>query len=195
MKKTLVVNILAGPGAAKSTTASTAHGLLKMHNITSEYVDEFAKLLFWEDRLGKNRNDIQIFAEQHQKQHRLNGKVDVMITDSPLLLSAIYRSPKDELFDALVLREFKRYDNLNFFIHRVKPYIKRGRAQTKSGAQIIDERTLEFLRDNQIQFEEILGDHNATNHIVSKVLEKLGKKQEVFVVRHDKVWRNRRSIN
>jgi len=132
MGKTHCINFFSGPGAGKSTIATLIHGFLKMHNINSEYTAEFAKDMAWEDRLKLRRNDIQIFAEQHQRQFRLNGKVDVIISDSPLLLSSVYKKPFDNLLHALVMQEFKKYNNINFYIQRVKPYIKSGRKQTKS---------------------------------------------------------------
>lgn len=43
MKNTLIVNLLAEPGAGKSTAAAYIYSQLKMHGISAEYVTEFAK--------------------------------------------------------------------------------------------------------------------------------------------------------
>jgi len=83
---TICVNLFAGAGAGKSTCASGVFSLLKHHNVNAELITEYAKDLVWEGRLHLNRNDIEIFTEQLKRQHRLAGKVDVMVTDSPLVL-------------------------------------------------------------------------------------------------------------
>ena len=114
-RPTICVNLFAGAGAGKSTCASGVFTLLKHHNVNAELITEYAKDLVWEERLHLNRSDLEIFTEQLKRQHRLKGKVDVMVTDSPILLSSVYIEPIDELFHATVMREFKKYNNFYFF--------------------------------------------------------------------------------
>ena len=180
---TICVNLFAGAGAGKSTCATGVFTLLKHHNINAEYVSEYAKDLVWEERLHIQRNDLDIFTEQAKRQFRLNGKVDVMITDSPILLSSVYQETLDELFHAMVMREFKKYNNLNFYIKRIKPYLKIGRQESFNGAKIIDNKVQSFLKREQIQYEERLGNNETVNHVTGLVLKQLGKKQEYFITR------------
>ena len=49
MKKSIVVNLFAGPGAGKSTGATYIFSKLKMLGIDAEYVSEFAKDKVWEE--------------------------------------------------------------------------------------------------------------------------------------------------
>ena len=156
---------------------------MKHHNVNAELITEYAKDLVWEGRLHLNRNDIEIFTEQLKRQFRLHGKVDVMITDSPILLSSVYVQPFDELFHATVMREFKKYNNLNFFIERVKPYMKIGRMETKNGAKAIDDRIVEFLDREQLIYEKRLGDNETINYITGLILKKLGIKQQYWIRR------------
>ncbi len=181
--KTICVNLFAGAGAGKSTCATGIFTLLKHHNVDAELVTEYAKDLVWEGRLHLNRNDIEIFTEQLKRQHRLKGKVDVMVTDSPILLSSVYIDPFDPLFHATVMREFKKYNNLNFFIDRVKPYMKLGRAETKNGAKAIDDKVVEFLDNEQLIYEKRLGDNDTVNYITGLILGKLGIKQTYWIRR------------
>jgi len=180
---TICVNLFAGAGAGKSTCASGIFTLLKHHSINAELITEYAKDLVWEERLHLNRSDLEIFTEQLKRQHRLNGKVDVMVTDSPILLSSVYIEPLDELFHAVVMREHKKYNNLNFYIKRVKPYMKIGRAETKNGAKAIDDKVVEFLGMEHINYEARLGDYKTVNYITGLVLKKLGMKQRYFIGR------------
>jgi len=180
---TICVNLFAGAGAGKSTCATGIFTLLKHHNVNAEYVSEYAKDLVWEERLHLQRNDLDIFTEQAKRQFRLNGKVDVMITDSPILLSSVYIQPFDELFHAIVMREFKKYNNMNFYINRIKQYLRIGRHESESGAKRIDEKVKEFLIREQIRYEERFGNNDTVNYIAGLVLKQLGKKQEYFITR------------
>jgi len=181
--KTICVNFFAGAGAGKSTMATTLHSILKMHNINSEYTGEYAKDLAWEGRLALRKNGLKIFAEQHNKQFRLYGQVDCIISDSPLLLTIVYRESMDTLLNALALQEFRKYDNLNFYVTRVKPYIPKGRKETAKGASKIDVKVLDMLKNEQIPFEEVEGTAEGANHVIVIVLKKLNVSQKYKVCR------------
>lgn len=176
-EKTLVVNLGSGAGAGKSTTACTLQGIFKMHGITSEYTGEHAKDMAWDGRLKLKRNDVHMFAEQHNRQFRLDGQVDCIITDSPLFLTSVYKSPQDKILDALVMQEFNKYDNITFYIVRKKEFIARGREGDIKDAQEIDTATLDFLNNNNIPYTKIDGTWEGINQIAEMVLERLNVKQ------------------
>lgn len=176
-EKTLCVNFLAGAGAGKSTIAVLLHGFLKMHGVTSEYTAEYAKDLAFEGRLELAIDDLKLFGEQQHRQFRLRGKVDAIISDSPILLSSIYRT-NDNLLDALVMQEFNKYENLNFYVVRKKRYIKAGRKETKEEATKIDTRTRKFLDDKQIPYTVVEGTWEGANQVLKIVLEKLNITQK-----------------
>lgn len=176
-KKTLCVNFFAGQGAGKSTIATTTQGMLKMHNVNSEYTAEHAKDLAWEGRLSLKLNQMHLFAEQHNRQFRLNGQVDCIITDSPLPLCSVYQQPFDSLFHAMVMREFKKYENINFYIKRVKPYNPAGRLGDLKRGEDIDEKTMIMLDNEQIPYVVVNGDWCGANTVLKNVLERLNIKQ------------------
>ena len=176
-KKTICINFFAGAGAGKSTIATLIHALLKMHGITSEYTAEFAKDLAWEGRLELKVNDVHLFGEQHNRQFRLNGQVDCIISDSPLLLSSVYRS-NDTLLHALVLQEFKKYENVNFYVKRKKPFIPKGRKGTKLDATKIDRKTIQMLDNEQIPYTVVEGTWEGANQVLEFVLKRLNIKQK-----------------
>lgn len=174
--KTTCVNFFAGAGAGKSTLATFIQAFLKAHGITSEFTGEYAKDLAWEQRLGLPRNQIKIFANQHNRQFRLKGQVDCIISDSPLLLSSVY-GEHDSLFDAVVMKEFNKYDNINFYVIRKKAYIQRGRKETKAQSVKIDELTLNLLIDKQIPYTIVEGTTDGANEVLSIILKRLNVKQ------------------
>lgn len=171
----LVVNFIAAPSAGKSSLMADVFAKLKWKNIDAEMVTEYAKDLVWEERTQTFKNEIYIFAKQHHRLFRLNNKVDIIITDRPLILSCYYNRAANgsQLLDQLVLEEFNKFNNLNFFVNRVKPYNPNGRNQTEDESNAIGVSLKEMLNENNITYTEITGEPSSTDRVVSKILEQL----------------------
>ena len=86
----LVVNLFGAPGAGKSTGAAYIFSRLKLAGINAELVTEFAKDKVWEESKAVFQNQAYIFGKQYFRISRVQDKVDVVITDSPILLSPFY---------------------------------------------------------------------------------------------------------
>ena len=153
--KTLVVNFYSGPGTGKSTFCAGTFAALKWSEVDCEQVTEYAKDVTWEESFSKLKNQLYVFSKQQSRLFRLNGKVDVVVTDAPLLHSIIYDAQGDELFQKLILREYDRYDNLNIFLKRMKKYNPNGRTQTLEQAVEIDKKTEKMLIENSISYETV----------------------------------------
>jgi hypothetical protein len=181
----MIVNMFAGPGAGKSTTATALFTLLKLHQgIDCEIVTEYAKDLVWEERQYTFKNQHYIFSKQQHRIWRAADKVDVVITDSPMLLSNIYRRDMtSDTFKALVLEEFNKYKNLNFFIERRKRYNPVGRNETEEQAHEVDRIIKGYLSENNIYFYPITGDIEGINVTLTTILNELGKKQRFEIVK------------
>jgi hypothetical protein len=136
------LNLYGGPGTGKSTTRSLLFGLMKLGGHKVEDVPEFAKELTWTESWGTLSNQRFVFAEQEHRLRRLKGKVDWVITDSPLPLSIIYGRGEfdDPVWHDEVWRVFDGYDNVNIFLERVKPYAAYGRSETEDEARVLDSR-------------------------------------------------------
>ncbi len=141
---TTVINLYGGPGSGKSTCAASVFSRLKNKGINAELVTEFAKELVWGESMKTLNNQIYIFGKQHNRLWRLLDQVEVIVTDSPLLLSCIYGNPS-ETFDKLVFEEFNKMDNINVFLSRVKEYNPKGRYQTLEEARELDIKILDML--------------------------------------------------
>lgn len=161
-KETMVVNIFAGPGAGKTTAAWEIAAMLKKKGIDTEYVPEYAKELVWDESdaiKGTLENQRAIYNEQKHRVDRLLGKVDVVVTDSPAILSVIYAldelNPAEELkvFREQIIQDFAGYRNFNLFIERNPDlYQQSGRIHTLEQAKVIDEQVKTLLKDNGIYF-------------------------------------------
>lgn len=171
----IVVNLLGAPGAGKSTGATYIFSQLKMAGVDAEYVSEFAKDKTW----GKDYLSLQcqeyVFGKQSMKLFRVKDKVDVAVTDSPLILSTIYNKSEvlGENFNKLVIDVFNSYDNMTYFVHRTKKYNPNGRNQTEEESDAIAQSLLKFLQDRSIKFKEINGIKEHYDQVVAEILTRL----------------------
>lgn len=150
--KTLVVNLFAGPGAGKTTCAWAIAAELKKLNINTEYVSEYAKELVWDKNYEALARQEDIFKEQAHRINRLIGKVEVIVTDSPILLSEIYGKNNSDEFSQRVWDEHNSHENFNLFINRGKYYEQAGRIQNLSESKQIDNQIKNMLREHNIYF-------------------------------------------
>jgi len=132
---TLIINLIGPPGTGKSTLASEIFAKLKWAGVDCELVSEFAKELVWEQRHETMKDELYLFAKQNHRLFRVNGKVDVIITDRPLILSVLYNDlygDQSKQFTDLVLHEVRKYRNCNILLNRTKPYKENGRLQSEA---------------------------------------------------------------
>jgi len=170
----VIINFMAGPGAGKSTTAAAVFSLLKLHNVNAELVTEFAKDLTWEERSKTLQNQYYVWAKQQHRFWRIRSEVDVIVTDSPLFFSLVYGSQDSRPFSQLVMDEFNSYENMNYYINRVKPYQEKGRNQSEDEAVGLDTIVKQKLKENYIKYKEIKGNVTGINIVANDILEKLG---------------------
>ncbi len=163
---TCVINFFAGPGAGKSTLASHLFAELKWIGINTELAPEVAKEWVWEGHYSPLANQIYIFGNQLQRIRRLQDKVDIVITDSPLLLSCIYDHSCSRHFYELVIEVFHGFNNVNFFVQRQKSYEPSGRIHTAKEALKIDKEIQDLLTMQNITFYSILGSPHAIPFII-----------------------------
>lgn len=172
MKDTIVVNLIGGPGSGKSTCASGIFYKLKQSGVNCEMALEFAKDKVWEDSIKVLDDQLYIFGKQYHKLFRLKDKVDVIITDSPLLVSILYNKIPSEHFNNLVVEQYNTFNNLLFFINRPTNYQTEGRLQTMDDAKVIDNITKNILQSYDISYTEISCE-DAVEVITKIVLEKI----------------------
>lgn len=170
-KSTLVVNLYAGPGAGKTTCAWLVAGELKKLGVVTEYVPEYAKELVWDDRTdlldGSYKNQTAVLAEQNRRIERLRGKVDVIVTDSPLLMSSMYAKKNVEQFEQLAFSMYNRCDNFNLFITRGNGFEQEGRIHSLQESKEIDEEIKGFLDEHGVYYGTY--EHNTLDVVVRNI--------------------------
>lgn len=177
----LVVGLFGGPGSRKSTMATSIFSELKWANVNCEYASEYAKDKTWEKSLNVLSNQIHVFGEQHHRIWRLLDSTDVIITDSPLLLSLVYDKSKSEEFHDLVLKEFNKNNNLNYFLVRQAKYNPCGRSQTLEEAKEKDDEIRMMLDKERINYRVLNGEKSSVNIIVNDILRRLTPQEPEYI--------------
>ena len=170
---TMVVNLFGGPGCGKSTAAAGLFAELKARGRNVEMAHEYAKDLCWEQN-PRIEHQLSVFAEQCWRIQRLDGKVEFVITDSPILLSLIYGTYDDSSgFRALVREEHYRMPSFNIYVKRVKPYNPAGRYQDEAGAQALDDEIGQMLFRfvGGLNYCTVPGDRGAALYIANLLTE------------------------
>lgn len=173
--RTLVVNLFGSPGSGKSTGAAYIFSKLKMKGVNAELVTEFAKDKVWEGNTEVFKNQAYIFGKQYFKISRVLGKVDVIITDSPILLSLFYNDNKilDENFNDMILNVFNSFNSLNYLLDRDKPYNSIGRFQTEEQSDALKQPMRDLLENNNIKYQSAFGSVEYYDKIIEDILERL----------------------
>lgn len=162
-KNTIVINAFAGPGAGKTTSCLEVAEKLKKQGFVTEYVQEYAKELVYDNNLimldGHYEHQFAILNEQMKRINRLYGKVDFIVTDSPILLNNTYlnEDKNTEVYSAYsdsVNKLYGLYNNFNYFVERdTSVFEKEGRIHNLEQSIAIDNELKNMLHNNQIDFD------------------------------------------
>lgn len=178
---TKIINLYGGPGAGKSTMASQMYYQLKANHVNAELVREYIKDWAFESRTISAYDQIYILGKQVRRESLLYGKVDVIVTDSPILVSTYYAHKfcSANLARAIESTNLAFYDQaandghkqFHYFISRSDVYDSNGRYQNFDQAKVIDTEMKEYLTSLNIPFTDIPYNVN-TNKILSDVIFK-----------------------
>lgn len=161
------INLFGGPGIGKSTTAANLYSIFKYkfvndgHPTKIELIQEYVKEWAWEGTKIRGFDQIYICASQLRREEiPLRSGVDLIITDSPLILQCIYSKKNNvpgynELFG--IAHTFdKEYPSINIVLDRgSRPYVNHGRYETHDKAIEMDKYIEDELRYHMIQYKKI----------------------------------------
>ena len=169
----LVVNFYAGPGTGKSTMAAHVFALLKWAGVRAELVTEFAKDCYWEQRPLPDA--FYVMGKQHHRLARVAPYVDVVVTDSPLLMGLVYT-------DSPALRQLIRsyagqFRNMHIRLERHKPYDPVGRWQSEPEAVALDAAITDMLDLYSVDYATYLATWAAARRICEYILSRLAREQ------------------
>jgi len=148
---TTIINIFGGPGIGKTTFASDLFGALKRRHVNVELTREYAKDLIWNGRSDLLSNQLIVLGGQLERLSSLNGRVELIVSDSPLLLCSVYAqiyapATHPAAFHETVAWADRLMPSVNLVLSRLdRPYQAEGRIQDESGARDIDALVLTML--------------------------------------------------
>lgn len=179
---TTVINMLGGSGIGKSTIAAGLYYNMKLAGMNVELVREYVKVLAWQGTKIGQFDQVNIFGEQCKSEHTLYGKVDFIVTDSPILLAPIYEVfyHGDSIMEEAAIKFLNKakangIKHLNIVLGRNKPYDTKGRYQSEEEALDVDKRTLNFLNKYSMPYFEVDGPDQDR---VQKIMEILNEQQQ-----------------
>jgi len=154
MNKSLIVNFFGAPGNGKSTCAAYCYSALKKLGYSVEMVQEFTKDLFLYTGIKPPYNQAFVFGNQLWRIEQCAEQFDIVIVDSPLLLSAVYndRDYLSDHFMAAVIDAHNAFNNLNFLLTRSFPYREDGRYQSEEQSILIQQKIIEMLEAFRITY-------------------------------------------
>lgn len=163
MKQTTIINLWGGPGSGKSTTAAEMFAAMKRANMSCELITEYVKAWAWRGEKIGSWDDIYITAKQLRRESAVYGKVDFVVTDSPLGLGGIFEqvyNPVSTLMRELCLSIRERQISAGLqifdcFVQRLKPYHQAGRYEDETAARRVDEISQAWLREHSSRWSTI----------------------------------------
>jgi tRNA uridine 5-carbamoylmethylation protein Kti12 len=177
---TTVINLHGGPGTGKSTSAAYLFYALKKAGKNAELVREYVKDWAWEKRHINAYDQLYFLGKQSRKESMLYGKVDLIVTDSPIWLSAYYAQVYCPLFVSEGVRAatvaYYHQASQDGHVHhhvnlkRTKEYNPAGRFQTEEQARELDGDMARFLKDVKVKAVEC----GTENVQLDELLVKLG---------------------
>ena len=146
---TKVINLYGGCGVGKSTIAALFFARMKIAGANIELVREYVKSWAWAGRNVNPHDQLYLLGKQSAYESLLYGKVDYIVTDSPVLLAGAYAERScggdgeyvTEAAKAFYKRSEKEggVEYVNFFVSREgKKYNPLGRYETEDQARNFD---------------------------------------------------------
>lgn len=153
-----------GPGIGKSTHAANVFASLKIAGCSVELVNEYIKAWAYEKRQLSGFDQVYIFAKQQRLEERvLRAGVQMIVTDSPLLMQCVYAKKYQFVGWRELLSIGKMFNelhpSLNYLLRRKNgTYQEEGRWQNEDQARQLDDEIEDFLIDNRIPYVPIEND-------------------------------------
>ena len=135
-------------------------------------------------------NQLYILGKQYYRIDRCKDQVEVIVTDSPIILSLLYgaNSSYGNELSKLILALWEIDNNVLYFVNRVKPYNPTGRSQTQEESDSLAITLKEILDKYSISYGEVNGTLTDYDLIVEEILMKRDKiiswEKQIGVVRN-----------
>lgn len=159
-------SIYGGPGSGKSVLSANLYAELKKLHLDCQLVTEVATDFVLENNRTALGDQIYVFSNTLYKLNNAYKNTKIAITDSPLLLSAVYNAGTSNHLIDLVFEQYHKFNNLNIFINRdlSYPYNENGRIHSITQSisidnkirNLLDANNIPYIQSNDISFSELI---------------------------------------
>ena len=174
---TKVINVIGGPGSAKSLYSAAIILQLNLHNKSVETIPDFAKSLVWQRNFEVLKNQYFIAQRQFEMINLLDGQVQYIITECSLPQVMYYNeTDPDNICDiaktnAQILEWHQQQDNINILVERSdKKYVRTGRFQDETQARAIDMGLRDLLDREGMPYTTLPPEVDVINAFVASLL-------------------------
>ena len=114
----LLVSCYGPPGVGKTTAATMIFSELKKRHVDVDLVTDFAKDMIIQGNVLAMQNQLYVWASQLYRNRCAYERATITITDTPVMLGAIYNTRSTTHFFNVALEEYHRFNNYNLMIPR-----------------------------------------------------------------------------
>ena len=159
---TTVIELLGGPGSGKSTLAANIFVRMKQNGMSAELVPEHVKYWAWDGQQVGPFDQVYLFGRQVRYESRLYGKVDYIISDSPVIMYPVYEEvyQKHSIIRPSVLAFLRETKNQGvvrktFSLPRVVHYETTGRFESDQMVENIDNSLQSFYEAHSYEYRPL----------------------------------------
>lgn len=182
--RTKVINFVAAPSVGKTTMSALIFAELKHMHKTAELVQEYAKILVWQERFEELDNQYQVSMEQYKMLKGVDGKVEYAVMDSPLIVGLFYNRTYEtnvcnvEKTEAMILSKIAEFENIYIYLERNEdfPYEKEGRVHDEEQSRQIEIQMIEMLEELKIDYIKV----KSSKKSIPVIMEYIKKKSSTY---------------
>lgn len=186
-KNTYIINFISGPGNGKTTMSALLFAKLKLIRFIVEFCPEYPKILVWKKDYDTLNNQYIVTKTQYDLLKQINGTVDFIVTDGPLVHGLYYnRHNKDntsniDKTEEFILKCYNEFNNINIFLERGNfEYETQGRIQSEDESKEIDVILKHMLKACKIPFKCFNASVDNIDNIVEYVLSITNINKEII---------------
>ncbi len=167
-------------GIGKSTVAAAVFAKLKEIGYNAELVTEYAKDCVYEERFKTLKDQVYMLGKQYHRIKNTLDSADILIVDSPILLSYIYfkYNKLDKEIDNNIFKNFTfelerslSCKKVNIFLTKNESYFQEsGRIHSNDESKFIQNSILDMLNENNVNYIKINNEFKNLNSTVESIL-------------------------
>lgn len=179
--KTTYINFVAGPSCGKSLMSALTYATLKSMHKSTEIVQEYAKMLIYKEEFETLNCQWVVSYEQYKMLKALNGKVNYVCTDSPLVIGLFYnRNHPGNVCDRkvtenMILSKINEFEaNIYIYLERNDefPFEAEGRIHGEQESKRIDMQLKDLLEELGLEYLSVKSSMDSIPAIIEYVMSK-----------------------